>query len=112
MENTHQDQVRSLLESVERTVTPTQQTSSLLVVLRRIATDVAAVRDLLETEKPAGKPYKSLRRYVLDTIEKEKIGWLAAGSSAGSELYMKGVVDALDDLTSAFGTEEGDPLDV
>ena len=108
----NQDQVRVLLENVERVVTPTQQASSLLLVLRKVATDVAAVRDLLDAKKP--EPVRSTgkgkRRYVLDFIEGEKEAWLGLATGL-SENYVKGVTDALDDLIQALGCEPGDPLD-
>lgn len=113
MQYTNQDQVRSLLENVERTVTPTQQASSLLLVLRKVATDVAAVRDLLEAKKP--EPVRSTgrgkRRYVLDQIREEKELWIKSNQDDADSEILLGATSALDDLLGLFGCEGGDPLD-
>ena len=111
----NQDQVRVLLENVERVVTPTQQASSLLLVLRKVATDVAAVRDLLEAKKsePAPRTGRGKRRYVLDMIESEKALWIKSnqGDANADDEILLGATSALDDLLGLFGCEGGDPLD-
>ena len=111
--NTNQDQVRVLLENVERVVTPTQQASSLLLVLRKVATDVAAVRDLLEAKKPEPVRSTGKRRYVLDMIESEKALWIKSnqGDANADDEILLGATSALDDLLGLFGCEGGDPLD-
>lgn len=111
--NSHQNQVYSLLKDVDLLLSPTKEFEITLPVLRKMATDVAAVRDLLEAKKPEPRPRTCKRRYVLDMIESEKQAWIDMCSSPScvNESYLEGVVDALEDLAAAFGSEEGDPLD-
>jgi len=113
VEKTHLNQVHNLLKDVEHLLPPTQESSVLLPVLRKMATDVAAVRDILEAKKP--EPVRSTglgkRRYVLDQIREEKELWIKSNQDDADSEILQGATSALDDLLGLFGCEGGDPLD-